>query len=729
MWRPDPLRKVVPGALVLALLASAEAVPAQTLSALIASVRETGKTLQAETPPDPTRLRAILAALERADAGVERIRERRETQAGDDEAALEALYESEDWLRMEHLQGEIYYWRGWAFFHLGGQLESGSAAAREAYRSAERAFARAIRSLRDPTVAREMILATAIAQREAGSPERSDATLDRVERVFADAPAEFHARVRLERARTAARRGNGPAVLAATASADPATAVGRELALLRLDWLLREPGAHVAELGATARTLLAAGGAGAGQAVARFEAKKLQSDTLDALGLGSEGDALVGLALLREERYADAADRLHRASRGSLVGLRDDVVMARLAEAELRGDRPEAAFATARDLRTRFPRSSLRGEVARFGYAAAQLWSQQNGGDPAAASAVSQASQWVLDDAPRSEEASEIRVRRALATASRSSPSRALHVLDALPEGASQSEAVALQKALLRSARLQTRLEESMRLTRPVRSEAQQLERLLRAVPRESELARNYQRDITLARARARLGLGHAGALELLLRLPSSFDVERTRIIALWLGGRPNEALSAAAELLEGSEGTPRDRYALTLPVALAASEQESGAIEAAPLRRLLAALRAAAPADTEPEFRYELALREASVAARSGQGEHAVALIEETLAEEPRARSNLILAAETLERGGRPDLATDVWHQLAETSEAGGSDWARARVGVARSLHATRGREEDGCAVAHSLLLSGRSLPVEAEVELQRLAQGCDGA
>jgi len=729
VWAPRRFQKTLALALVWGALLAAEPAATQNLPALVASVTETGKALQSTTPPEPPRLGAILDALDRAEAGVERIRARREARAGDDEAALEALYGSRDWLRMEHLEGEIYYWRGWAYFHLAGQLEPASPAAREAYRSAERAFARAMRSLRDPAIAREMILATAIAQREAGSAERAEETLARIERVFPDAPSDFHARVRLERARTALARGNGPALLAFTEASDPATRTGLQLALLRLEWLLGTPSENTAQLGATARALLGAGGEAAGQAVARIEAQKLPSATLEALPLGREGDALVGLALLREGQYADAADRLRRASGGSLSGLRDDVIMARLAEAELRSDRPEAAFGTAKTLRVRFPRSSLRGEVARFGYAAAQLWSQENGSNGPAGGAVAEASQWVLEDAPHSEEASEIRVRHALATASRSSPSRALRLLDSLPEGASQSEAVALQKALLRSARLQTRLEESLRRTRPARSEADQLEQLLRAIPRTSELTRNYQEEITLARARARLGLGHAGALELLLRLESTFDVERTRIVALWMGGRPNEALAAATELLESGAGSRRDRYALTLPVALAASEQSNGSIRAGPLRGLLAALRRAAPQGTEPEFLYELALREAQVAARAGESEEAVALIQGTLAAEPRARSNLVLAAETLETGGRPDLATDVWHQLAESSPAGGTDWARARVGVARSLYATPGRERDGCDVAQSLLLSGRNFPVEAEAELRTLARDCDGA
>ncbi len=711
------------------LLLAASPATGQTLEELVSAVRSVGGELQSAPPPKPDRLREILKSLDRAEGDVERWRGEREEQAGDSEAALEALYDSRDWLRLEHLEGEISYWRGWAYFHLAGQLEREPPEAVGAYRAAQRSFARAMRNLRDPAVAREMLLATAIAQRGAGSPAQSAETLARIERAFPEAPADYRDRVRLERARTALALASPAELLEVTRQADLTTATGRQLALLRLDWLLREPGGNRAELGAEARRLLVARGDAAAQAVARLEAAKLSSAELEALELGREGDALVGLALLREQRFADAAQRLERATQGSLDGLREDVMMARLAEAQLRSNQPEAAFATSQALRARYPRSSLRSEVARFGYAAAQRWHELEGSGEPAQRALAEAAEWVIQDAPQSEEAAEIRVRRALATASRSSPSRALRVLESLPKEAAGDEAVTLQRALLRSARLQSRIEEHLGLTGAIRSEASQLDGLLRKLPADDELTRRYRDEIRLARARARVGLGHAGALELLGRQGRNLEVERTRIVALWLGGHSAEALRAAAALLDGGTGSLRDRYALTLPVALAASEQNDGSLQAAPLRGLLAALRGAAPEGTEPEFLYELALREARAAAQAGQNDDAVALIETTLAQQPRARSNLILAAETLERGGRPDLATDVWHQLAAASEEGASDWVRARVGVARSLHATPGRAQDGCDVATSLLVSGRHFSTEAEQELRTLAESCGRA
>ncbi len=703
-----------------------DAVRAGSLAGMQAVVRGAGKTIRDDAAPRAPVLADVIAALGQIEAGIDSLRERREAAVETDEAALEALYESEDWLRLEHLEGELQYWRGWAYFRSGARKARAGLDPGGDYRAARRDFARSMRNIRDPAVARETLLASAIAERGAGAPARSAETLERIERLFAEALAEFQQRLRLERARTAAALGKPTQVLALTNDPALGTAAGRDLAELRLQTLLARGGERPSRIRATARPMLQSGGDAAARAVVALEGAKLSSVEIARLDLGPEGRALEGLALLREERFAEAADALAAASTsGGLEGLREDVVLARLAEAQLRARRGAAAFATAERIRTRFPKTPLRAQVARYGYAAAQLWSAADDRSGAADGAVETASRWVLADAPSSEEAAEVRVRRAMATAQRSSPDRALRALDQLPEGGPGADAVALQKALLRSAKVQSALEASLRRSAVARRHASALDKALRSLPADSEAAAGHAADIALARARARLGLGRDAALAPLRGLPPSLEVERTRIVGLWLAGKQREALERTEALLEGGPGRPGARFRWALPVALAASEQQSADPQV--LRRLLGALRAAAPADFDPEFRMELGLREARAAARAGAPADAAALAREIQVEGPTSLANLVMIAELFEAAGEPGPATEAWHQISEVTDREGDAWLRARVGVARSLRDTPGRAQDGCDVAVSLVVSGRSLPSEVEDELRAIAGSCE--
>ena len=725
------------------------------LSALVAAVGEVGARLNRSVAPDAAGLRAALRGLEEAERGVAQLRERREAEAGEDEDALEVLYGSREWLRLEHLSGEIHYWRGWAQLRRAEAEEragagAGSAAARGEFRAARKSFARSLRQLRDPEIAREILLAIAIAERGAGDAVASTATAARIARLFPGAPPEFQRRLELERARTARARGDLDEVLARSRDADTAAPHGLALSLLRFEALLEAPaseggGERSEVLAATARALLAVGGDAAARTVSRLAALEWSSAALRALRLGDAGEALVGLALLREGDAGGAAAALRGAAARPPPGLREDVITARLAEAELRSGRPAAAYRSCEVLRSRFADSPLRGETARFAYAAAQRWVAGAGadgegegpgtaGNEAATRALREASQWVLEDAPESEEAGEVRVRQALRRAARSSPRRALNILAAAPRAGAGGRAVALQEAFLRSARLQQALEGEFRLSGAVRARAAELATSLRGLPEGAGGERGtYAVPLAVARARAHLGSGRAeAALDLLRGLAPDLEVARTRIAALWLADRPGEAAEACRELLRSRLGSAAERFALALPVALAAVERPGTPLAAPTQRALFGALRAAAPATAGVELRAELALRQAEAASREGSSEGAVALVEEALVEGPegpRSLATLALAAELFERGGRPERALETWQHRSELSEAGSRAWARSRVGVARSLAAVPGSRRDGCDVALSLLLSGRPFPEELAAELRALAGSCEEA
>lgn len=700
-----------------------DAVRAGSLGGMQGVVRDAGKAIRESAAAPAALLADAISAFDRVEGGIDTLRARRESAVESDEAGLEKLYESDDWLRLDHLQGEVQYWRGWAHFRDAARKQGAGQDAAADYRAARRDFARAMRNIRDPAVARETLLATAIAERGAGAAAKSEATLERIETLFDEVPAEFKKRLRLERARTAQALGQRDAVLALTRDPDLRSAVGRDQADLRLRTLLAQGGEKPSLIRETARPMLKAGGDAAARAVVALEAAKLSSAELARLELGPEGDSLQGLALLREERFAEAADKLANAP--ASPGLREDIVLARLAEAQLRARRGAAAFSTCQRLRARFPKSALRPQIARFGYAAAQLWGAAEEGSPQAAEALDTASAWVIADAPSSEEAAEVRVRRAMAIAQRSGANRALRALDSLPEGAPGSDAVNLQKALLRSAKVQTALEASLRRSPGVRRHAAELDKALRKVPSSSPLATEHAADIAIAKARARLGLGRAGALELLRGLPPSLEVERTRIIGMWLLGDRRDALRATDALLQRGPGSPGERFRWALPIALGASE--AGNVDPAALRGLLATLRAKAPADFDREFLLEIGLREARAAQRAGADRDAIQIAREVQANGPTTLSNLAMIAEIFEAAGEPGPATEVWHQISEVSDREGSAWLRARVGVARSLRDTPGRAQDGCDVAMSLVVSGRSFPTDVEDELRAIAGSCD--
>lgn len=700
-------------------------------AALQAAIRAAGGSVGKNTTSGETSLRDALAAFDRAEASVAKIREQRETAAGESESALEALYESDDWLRLDHLDGELKYWRAWAHFRLAGTLPPDRAKAE--FLAARRDFSRAMRNIRDPNVARETLLATAIAERGAGESARSGKTLARIQEIFADAPAEFMSRVHLEAARSARAEGDLAKVLVLARDADLATPYGRDLRAIALQALLDTPTADRAALRASAAEMLGAGGDAAARATAVLEAATLPSVTYENWALGDEGAALLGLALLREKRFDEAVPPLRKALSGSLPGLRRDVVMARLAEAQLQAKDAPAAFSTCAALRERFPKTPLRAQVARFAYAAANNWVALEDADRAAAKALERASAWVLADAPASDEAGEVRVRRAMARAQQSDPERALRALEALPEGVAGATAVDLQKALLRSAKLQTSFEQSLRRTDRILGQARRLDALLHKIPRDSDVAAPHRGAIAIARARATTGLGHAGALETLEKLRPSFEVERTRIVVLWMDNRYSEALEASRAFLRSGTGSPRDRYAWALPIALAASDHEASRDHAAPLAALLTLLGERAPDDLDAELVVELALRAARATVQSGERDAGLAALDRALGSASNPNeigvANLVLGATLYEEAGRPDSATELWHHIAERSAESSDQWLHARLGVARTLRATPGRAQDGCDVAHSLVLSGRSLPEELEQKLRAIASSCSGS
>ena len=76
----------------------------------------------------------------------------------------------------------------------------------------------------------------------------------------------------------------------------------------------------------------------------------------------------------------------------------------------------------------------------------------------------------------------------------------------------------------------------------------------------------------------------------------------------------------------------------------------------------------------------------------------------------------------------GNAGAATQVWHHASKLSEPGSPAWAKARVGVARTLRLVPEKAGDGCAVAESILASGRELDDTSRNELTQISASCVG-
>lgn len=695
-------------------------------------VRDTAEILGA-TELSAAVLENALRTLESADSGLKSWRERRELEIGEDENGLDELYGSRQWMEIDHLAGEIDYWKGWVLYRLGHIAKrrgDGKTRQRGYFRGALRAFGRALPRIRNPDVGRETLLAVASIQRELGKPKSAALTLDRLGRVFADAPAEFHRRVVLERARSAADSGDLKGVLKHTRGASEKTASGRELLMLRVEAILagEEPTKQLAELRTAALKLLAGPGKVPGQLVAHLAAANLSGETLVSLNLGSITEVLAGLAYV-EESPDVAASFLDRALNSSrrLPGLRREVLWARLAETRFRAEHYELSYKACVSFRSQFPKSQFRSNMARLAYDSAKAWEIATGGKTSAR-AVASASKWVARDAPDSAEADQVEVARALSRAAASSnPNRAIRLLNRVPDGAEGVEAVALQKVLVLSAKVQAALERALQKPTDVRGPTRELTKALggiRSLP--AELQKSYTQDIGVALVRQLIGEGKStNALEKLLTLNSDFEAMRTRLMALWRVGRKGDAQHLATKLLSSGPGRKKSRWELAALVgAVPPEDAPNPAVQA----KLLKLLRDTRPKSVDKELVADLMLREAEASLRAGDTEQAKRRLEEVVAGNPRALRTLHGTARLYESLGNPGAATQVWHHASKLSEPGSPAWAEARVGVARTLRLIPEKAGDGCAVAESILASGRELDEKSREELTQISGSCVG-
>jgi hypothetical protein len=362
-----------------ALAASAEA-----LGALVARAQElrAGSALHARLVALAARLRERVGATRGA----------LEARAGEDEAALERLYRSAEWQRLDYADVTLGYWTGWAELSRGQALDPG-AERREAMRRAVAAFERSARELRLPSVAAASLLGLGMASRDLGELERARGALERLRAQLARQPdAKLQLACDYELVAIALAQGDAERA-GALAAGLPAGALTPEQrsTLVRAElegWLGRaEQDPEALERAASRlRELLQAGGPSAQAAAALVQQHWAQ---LRGRDLGTLGELLGAEDAFAAGRFAEARDGYRRAlsAPGGVPGLDARTARYKLAVSLAQTGERSAAASELEQLLPQLGGHAVRAPAARLYHQLAEALLAEQPGAPADARA------------------------------------------------------------------------------------------------------------------------------------------------------------------------------------------------------------------------------------------------------------------------------------------------------------------------------------------------------
>ncbi len=400
--------------------------------------------------------RALSDDAEQMTRRVSAVRSALEERAGEDEAAIEALYRSTDWSRLDYSGVTLGYWRGWAALGVGQHLEAGDAR-REAMELAVASFSRSALELRLPKVATASLLGLGTAQRDLGEDEKAETTLNALLAQLQRAPdAQLDAAARYELALIALERGDA-ARAALLIDAIPQGRLSREN---RLDLTRREVQGLLAQqrdldrAAALLRQMLAAGEPYSNQAAALAEEHR-------ALLAGRDLGAL-GKLLDAEDAFAAGDYAAARAAYSAALGARGGVPGLNRANVEYKyayalsetGSLAEAANIL--DRLTADPKGGdARALAAPLYYSVAE---RMAGADPSAAAQTRalRAAERLLEIAPDASGADSARYRAARGREARGSTRSSITQLEAIPRDSAAYPAAQLDLVRLRGEELQT---------------------------------------------------------------------------------------------------------------------------------------------------------------------------------------------------------------------------------------------------------------------------------
>jgi hypothetical protein len=662
------------------------------------------------------------------------VRERLEERAGEDETALEALFRSSDWQRLDYSEAMLGYWTGWSQLSLGQRLPSGPER-RTAMERAQLAFARSALELRLPRIATASLFGLAVARHDLGDLEGARRALERVERQLALSedpallgPALYElASVALEQ--DDVERGR------AVAARIPAEALSREqrLVLMRLEaeaWLRRaRAGRGGAEpAAALLRKLALEGGVHAEHAAALA---LRHWELLRGRDLGGIGDLLAAEDAFDARRYSEARDAYARvlAQPDAVPGL--DLATTRfkyarcLAESGSRG----AALEALERLLSDGAGASVRPHAAALYHSLAEELASADPG-PAAEARALRAATILLDVAPEAPGADIARYRVARARETTRGSRVSLAELEKIPPSSPAYPAARMDLARLRSARLQG-LDASGRAgTAAGRSAARELAAdldALQALLAEGRLEPEPARDAALAvfRAKAAAWSGDPAARVLAwverAEAQPGLDAEgRRALIRLRLRVLVQAQDYAVLEDLLAARSD--DEVLRDWPIwyeALVALSARS-----APAPTLLAWHARLEPLAPAPA-RDALALGHGRALLATGRADEASAQARALVDRDARSGDAWLLYARALDASGAAGEAFRAWRSVARGVEVGTPRWLEAQLAAAAAARRA-GDLENACRGVADVVRAAPELDARARAQLETLAEGC---
>jgi hypothetical protein len=675
----------------------------------------------------------LLALGRDLDARAEIVRERLEERAGEDEAALERLYRSAEWQRLDYSEAMLGYWIGWAQLSRGQALPPGPER-RAAMRAAEAAFSRSALELRLPRIAAASLLGFGVARHDLGDLDGARRTLERLERQLEGSGdtgllfSTLYELASVDLKQGEIERGR------AVAARIPAGELSREqhLALMRIEaeaWLRRaqdDPGG--ADAAATLlRQLIAEGGAVAQRAAALVAR---HWDLLDGRDLGPLGDLLAAEAAFEARRFAEARDAYARALADptAVPGLQPATTRYKYARSLAESGQRSAAAAELERLLADGGGPPVRAPAAALFHALAEEIAAADPG-PVADARATLAAEILLDAAPESPGAGTARHRVARARETRDGADASLAELEQIPRSSPSYPAARLDLARLRAARLQ-QLDASgraataagRRTARALAADVDAVRDLIAAGRLDSEPKRDATLALFRAKAAAWSGDTAGGVLERVEAaeaLPGLDAAGRRALLRLRLRVlvRAGEFAELAGVLTARSDGEIRGDW----PIWSEALDRLA-ARPAPPetLRAWYARLEPLAPASA----RDDLALEYARVLLASGHADAALPRARALAVADPSWGDAWLLYARALDAAGSAEDAHQAWQKIAGGVEPGSSRWVEA-IFAAADASGRLGDRERACRSLAALERRAADLSDRQRARLENAAAG----
>jgi hypothetical protein len=657
-----------------------------------------------------------------------------EAAAGEDDSALERLYRSDDWQRLDYGDAMLGYWIGWAQLSRGQALPAGTDR-RAAMQAAETAFARSALELRLPKIATASLLGLGAARHDLGDLDGARSALERLERQLeGDSDAELRSPALYE--------------LAAIAFEQGEIERGRELAARlpaeqlerpqRLDLMLREAEgwlrrADAEQGGAEAaasllRQLIAAGGDSSQRAAALVER---HWSVLAGRDVGPLGDLLTAESAFEARHFAEAADAYARAlaAPDAVPGLEPATARYKYARSLAESERSAAAIHELEELLADGGGGPVRKPAATLLYGLAEAAAAAEPGPSSDARAL-RAAEILVAVAPDSPGAGNALLRVARSRETQGAAAASIAELAKIPAASPAYARARLDMARLRAARLQ-QLDAAGRLAsaegrstaRALLADLDTLQQLIAAGRLDPEAARDATFAVFRAKAAAATGAAPSEVFALLAAaeaLPDQ-DAAGMRAIArlrLHTLVRAQRFAELATALGARSDAEIRSDWPLWLETLTQLEAQP------APPQTLLAWYERLAPLAPDAS-RDDLALGRGRALLAAGRAEDAVAAAQALTGANPSWGDAWLLQARALDATAADAEAYRTWSKVAAGVEVGSARWVDANLGAAEAARRL-GDHERACLTVAVLADGTQPLGERQTARLARIRAEC---